>query len=252
MKIRLLIVLIYPICSWGQINFQLGQTLTGGNNSSTYTIEDENYISTYYSDFRKLGTETFFKVSSYHPWDTSRFSVKYTLEFGLKYYNYYRSSNHQLTFNNLHDTYFGTGASNFYCRAVSWTNGLDFIYRINAKLTLINTFGIKLTVINKSHEDKLWGNGTNFLLHDLTNKAPLTNPVTSINFAPQLLIHFNKLSLGIHLSQDLIMVNHLINKIRSSQPDFGKIQLSNFTSFGISIMPNYYLISEPTPLDLDN
>lgn len=253
MRYHLFLVLFFPFSGQAQINFQLGQAMTVGNNNGDYEVIYEKYNGSYYSDFRKIGTETFFKVSSYNPWDTSNFSVKYTLEFGLKYFNYYGSSTHIPTVDYLGDTPFDVGASNFYLRAFSWTNGVDFIYRINDKFTIINTLGLKVAAVNGGREEVLWGSGRRLRTYDLLNeKLPISNPMISIIIAPQLLINLKGFSLGLHLNQDLLMVNSVMNTFNNSQTDLGKVQLSAFTSFGISIMPNLYLIDSKEPMDLEN
>lgn len=245
---------VLPFACFSQINFQLGQAMTVGNKSAEYEVAYDNSLGTYYSDFRKVGTETFFKVSSYNPWDSTKFSIKYTLEFGLRYFNYYGSSTHSPTVDYLGDIVFDAGASVFKLRSVSWSNGADFIYRINDKLSLINTLGLKLAVVNGGHEKKIWGYGRKLRFQDLSEgDLPISNPMISLHISPQLLINLKGLSLGIHINQDVLMVNNAINAIKTSQPDAGKVQISPFTSFGISIMPNFYLMDSKEHLiqDLD-
>ncbi len=253
MRYSLFFALLFPFCGFGQINFQLGQALTVGNKNADYEVAYDNYIGSYHSDFRKAGTETFFKVSSYKPWDSTKFSVKYTLEFGLKYFTYYGASTHKPTVEYLGDTPFDVGASNFYLRAISWTNGADFIYRINKKFTLINTLGLKVSAVNGGREDALWGSGRRLRSYDLpAEEVPFSNPMISLLISPQLLINFKGFSLGLHLNQDLLMINNVINSFKSSQSDLGKVQLSTFTSFGISVMPNFYLVESKESLDFED
>jgi hypothetical protein len=252
MRSLFLLVFLIPIFAWTQINFQLGQAMTAGNKNAEYEIAYENYAGTYYSDFRKIGSETFFKVSSYNPWDTSKFSVKYTLEFGLKYFYYYGSSYHEPNVDYWEPDTFGVGASNFYMRSVSWTNGADFIYRINHQLTFISTLGFKLAAINATREKKNWGSGRRLNIWDLPqNEQPLTNPILSISVAPQLLINFKGWSLGLHLKQDVLLLNSLINNMKGANVNAGKVQLSPFTSFGVSFMPNFYLVKADGEVDFD-
>lgn len=252
MRSTLFLVLLFPICSWSQINFQLGQAMTLGTKNAEYDVVYEDYVGTYYSDFRKVGTETFFKVSSYNPWDTSKFSVKYTLEFGLSYFNYYGSSYHEPNPDYWEPNPFQVGASNFYMRSVSWTNGADFIFRINPKLTFISTLGLKVAAVNSSREEKLWGSGRRLNSMSLPeDEQPLTNPLISISVAPQLLINFTGWSLGLHLKQDVLLVNNLINTINGANANAGKVQLSPFSSFGISFMPNFYLVKAEGEIDFD-
>jgi hypothetical protein len=234
---------LIPLCGWTQINFQLGQAMTVGNKNAEYEIAYENYVGTYYSDFRKIGSETFFKVSSYNPWDTSKFSVKYTLEFGLSYFNYYGYSFHEPNVDYWEPGQFDVGASNFYMRSVSWTNGADFIFRINRKLTFISTLGFKVAAINAGYEEKHWGSGRRLHTWNLIqNKQPLTNPLITVSVAPQLLINFKGWSLGLHLKQDVLVLNSLLNNMKGANVNAGKVQLSPFTSLGVSFMPNFYLV----------
>jgi hypothetical protein len=243
MRSFLLLVFLIPLCGWTQINFQLGQAMTVGNKNAEYEIAYENYVGTYYSDFRKIGSETFFKVSSYNPWDTSKFSVKYTLEFGLSYFNYYGYSFHEPNVDYWEPGQFDVGASNFYMRSVSWTNGADFIFRINRKLTFISTLGFKVAAINAGYEEKHWGSGRRLHTWNLIqNKQPLTNPLITVSVAPQLLINFKGWSLGLHLKQDVLVLNSLLNNMKGANVNAGKVQLSPFTSLGVSFMPNFYLV----------
>jgi hypothetical protein len=252
MRSLFFILLFAPLCAFTQINFQLGQAMTVGNRNEEYDVVYEDYVGTYYSDFRKIGAETFFKVSSYNPWDTSKFSVKYTLEFGLHYFNYYGSSFHQPNVDYWEPNPFQVGASNFYMRTVSWSNGADFIFRINKKLTFISTVGLKVAAMNRIGEEKLWGSGRRLNILSLPeDEQPLTNPILSISVAPQLLINFKGWSLGLHLRQDVLMLNNLINSIKGSNSNASKVQLSPFTSFGISIMPNFYLVDARADLELN-
>lgn len=247
MKFLVPIFLCFPLLGLAQINFQLGQALTLGNTKTSYVVNDENYIATYISDYRKLGTETFFKVSSYKHWDSTKFAVQYTLQFGLKYYQYYTESSH--LFNEIYETDL-QGASYYHNRSVSWMNGVDLIYRINQNLTLVNTIGVKLEVINRTLKEKIWGTGGTTLFFKLpADELPLTNPTIKFTCAPQLLIHFNKFSLGVHVNQDLFLVNNLINNVSDRYLEFGKVHLSNFTTLGISIMPNFYLVPNPEFVD---
>lgn len=252
MRSQLFLVLFFPLCGLTQINFQLGQAITVGNKNAEYEVAYENYTGTYYSDFRKIGTETFLKVSSYNLRDTSMFSVKYTLELGLKYFNYYGSSSHEPNVDYWEPNPFGVGASNFYLRSVSWTNGADFIYRINRKLTFINTIGLKVAAVNRGRKEKLWGTGSTINVYGFPHEdQPLTNPMVTITVSPQLLINFKGWSLGLHLKQDVFMLNNLINDSKGAYSDLGKVQLSTFTSFGISFMPNFSLVKTENEVGVD-
>lgn len=254
MRYLLFLIFFFPLCGQTQINFQLGQAMTVGNRNAEYEIPYENYVGTYYSDFRKIGTETFLKVSSYNPWDTSKFSVKFTLEFGLKYFNYYGSSSHEpnVEYDYWDPNVFSVGASYFYMRSVSWSNGADFIYRINRKLTFINTLSFKVAAINAKREETLWGSGGRLHIWSLPeDKHPLTNPLISISVAPQLLINFKGWSLGLHLKQDVLMLNNLINNMTGANANAGNVQLSTFTSFGVSFMPNFYLVEAEEDLGFE-
>lgn len=243
MKLVLIFSLLFCTLGNAQLNFQLGQNLTVGNKQVEYEVDFENSIGYYYSDFRKAGTETFFKVSSYNPWNSDKFSIKYTLEFGLKYFYYYSASTHTSTLSYLENQQFNNGASNFKSRAFSWTNGADFIYRISDKLTLINTLGVKLEAVNRIRGEKIWGSGSGLSFYNLPiEQLPFTNPMIAVKMAPQLLINLKGFSLGIHVNQDLMVINNFVNKIKSSNINYGKAQLSTFTSFGVSFMPNFYLV----------
>lgn len=235
------------------MNFQLGQALTLGDKKAEYQVDYENYTGNYRCDFRKAGTETFFKISTYHLSDSNKFSAGYTLAFGLRYSYYYGSASYTPAPGYWEDTLFGAGASHFYTRAISWTNGIDFIYRINAKMTLINTLGLKATAVNQGREDRLWGSGGKSYKYTYpSGDIPLVNPILTVQVSPQLLIHFKKISLGIHLNQDVFMINNLINNRSYPQPDLGKVQLSCFTGIGFSITSVNYQSRSKEPVELED
>lgn len=238
-KLILITLLFQSFSAITQVNYQLGQNLTVGNKQKAYEVIYADVIGEYYSDYRKLGTETFLKIGAYTPWDTTRFSVKYTLELGLKYYQFFGTAKHRQT--NLDDFPSLYGASNINVREVSWKNGVDFIYRINKKYTLINTLGVKVAIPNRVKEEKLTGIGRRLYPETSTENIPFINPLISIDVSPQLLMHFDGWSLGLHLNQNAFIVNNVFNRFNDSPTNLGKMQLSTFTSFGFSFMPNFYL-----------
>ncbi len=248
MKWLIAIFLSIPSVNWAQLNFQLGQQVIVGNRSGTYVYDNGGAKFEYASNFQKLGTATFLKVGSYQLLSEKRFSLKYTLEFGLKYYNYRYSTQYlepEYSDENLDYTKDFVWVNT---RSVSWMNGMDFIYRINPKQLFVGTLGFKLEAQNTKKKQSTFpwvplSEGSQF---------PIVNPVMSVNLGLQYLFHFNKVSVGVHLNQDLFVINQLINKARSGESDIGKFYHSPFTGLGISIMPNFYLMEKKEPIDFED
>ena len=183
--------------------------------------------------------------SNYTQSDSSKFSLGYTFEVGLSFFKFTKNQTRH-----CHFILVGKviqldikKTKDFKVRKIHITNFIDFRYKINTKLTLINSIGFKIenkdgfdeidnsnqfTYIYETdnYQDNNSNKRENKTIYNYQNHFPLNFKLILV---PQLQIEFDQFSIKIQIYQDLFNLNNHIKRI-----DVGSIKLHYFYRLGYS------------------
>ncbi|MGV6862038.1 MAG: hypothetical protein ACWA41_09715 [Putridiphycobacter sp.] len=247
---RILVILtllvLYSPQGFAQLNIGVGTRLKLVNNKYYYEIE--NSTSVVNLEFNQPSFEVVGRTSNYKTKDSSKFEFGYTFEVGLLF------SGYKMTTYNVPDiSYWEPDTVGSYrieynkLRKLNISNFFDVRYKINDRLTLVNSFGLKIENRDGDSEHKKLKNYSSYLFEadnyvddkkqerDLIEYPNFYGERFPIHFRlvylPQLIFDFNQFSLNVQLYQDLININSYFNKM-----DTGIINYSSFTGIGLILV----------------
>ncbi len=234
-----LFLLLTVITSFSQNTVGVGTRLTLSGKSYHFGYSENQTDITY----KKPAFEIIGMNSIYAQNDSSKFSLGYTFEVGLSFLTFTKNQ----TTLPLHpswksDTIGHKKTENYRVRKLHITNFIDFRYKINTKLTLINSIGFKIEnkdgfdEIDNSNQftyiyktDNFQDNNSNKretkTIYNYENHFPFNFKLIVV---PQLQIEFDQFSIKIQIYQDLFNLNNHIKRI-----DVGSINYTTFTGLGI-------------------